>query len=118
MRRNLEKELTAWKEQKDRYPLIIRGARQVGKSYLIENFAKENFRNSVVLNFEFQPHLKDLFKTMDPLEITNKIQLVLGVKVEEGNTLIFLDEIQECPEAIMSLRYFKEKMPRLHIIGG
>lgn len=118
MRRNLEKELISWKEQKDRYPLIIRGARQVGKSYLIETFAKENFKNSVVLNFEFQPHLKDLFKTLDPMEIINKIQLVLGVKIGEGDTLIFFDEIQECPEAIMSLRYFKEKMPHLHIIGA
>lgn len=118
MRRDIEKELLEWKDNKNRYPLLIRGARQVGKSYIVEFFAKDNFKNCVVLNFEFQPSLKQCFSTLDPREIINKIQLVLGLEIDENNTLLFLDEIQECPEAIMSLRYFKEKMPKMPVIGA
>lgn len=118
MKRDIEKELFSWKNQKERYPLIIRGARQVGKSYLVESFAKDNFQNSVVVNFEFQPQLKECFKSLAPLEIINRLQLVLGVRIDKENTLLFLDEIQECPEAIVSLRYFKEKMPDLPVIGA
>ncbi|MEW6041131.1 MAG: AAA family ATPase [Elusimicrobiota bacterium] len=118
MRRDIEKELISWKSQKERYPLIIRGARQVGKSYLVETFGKNHFTGSVVVNFEFQPQLKDVFKTLDPHEIINKLQLILGVQIREDNTLLFLDEIQECPQAIMSLRYFREKMPNLAVISA
>lgn len=118
MRRDIEKELILWKSQEDRYPLIIRGARQVGKSYLVENFGKAHFQNSVVVNFEFQPQLKDVFQSLDPSEIINKLRLILGVQIKEGDTLLFLDEIQECPQAIMSLRYFKEKMPNLAVISA
>ncbi|MFH1684342.1 MAG: AAA family ATPase [Candidatus Margulisiibacteriota bacterium] len=118
MRRDMEKELLLWKDQKDRYPLIIRGARQVGKSYLIENFGKDNYQNSVVVNFEFQPQLKDCFQSLDPAEIINKLQLLLGVQIKEESTLLFFDEIQECPPAIMSLRYFREKMPRLAVVAA
>jgi predicted AAA+ superfamily ATPase len=118
MRRDIEKELISWKSKKERYPLIIRGARQVGKSYLVETFGKTQFQNSVVVNLEFQPQLKDCFKSLDPFEIINKLQLLLGVQIKEDNTLLFLDEIQECPQAIMSLRYFKEKMPKLSVIAA
>jgi predicted AAA+ superfamily ATPase len=118
MRRDIEKELISWKLQKGRYPLIIRGARQVGKSYLVETFGRTHFQNSVVVNLEFQPQLKDCFKSLDPSEIINKLQLLLGVEIKEDNTLLFLDEIQECPQAIMALRYFKEKMPKLSVIAA
>jgi len=118
MRRDIEKELILWKAQKEKYPLIIRGARQVGKSYLVETFGKTHFQNNVIVNLEFQPQLKDCFKSLDPSEIINKLQLILGVQIKEDNTLLFLDEIQECPQAIMALRYFKEKMPKLSIIAA
>lgn len=118
MRRDIEKELISWKSQKGRYPLIVRGARQVGKSYLVEAFGKTHFQNNVVVNFEFRPQLKDCFQSLDPSEIINKLQLILGVRIKEGSTLLFLDEIQECPQAIMSLRYFKEKMPKLAVIAA
>ena len=118
MRRDIEKDLILWKNHKERYPLIVRGARQVGKSYIIESFAKDNFENSVVVNFEFQPQLKECFKTLDPIEIINRLQLFFGVQINKEKTLLFLDEIQECPEAIASLRYFKEKMPGMPVIGA
>src|SRR3990172_6436567 len=76
MRRDIEKELISWKSQKGRYPLIVRGARQVGKSYLVEAFGKTHFQNNVVVNFEFQPQLKDCFQSFDPSEIVNKLQLI------------------------------------------
>ncbi|MEW6089228.1 MAG: AAA family ATPase [bacterium] len=118
MKRDIEKELYFWKNQKDRMPLLVRGARQVGKSYVIENFGKRAFKNLVVVNFEFQPELKQCFTTLDPIDIINKLQLIMGVNIEEENTLLFLDEIQECPDAIMALRYFKEKKERIAVIGA
>jgi len=118
MRRDIEKDLILWKSQKERYPLIVRGARQVGKSYLVEAFGKNHFQNTVVVNFEFQPQLKECFKSLDPFEIVNKLQLLLGVQIKEENTLLFFDEIQECPQAIVSLRYFKEKMPKLAVVAA
>ncbi|MFH1386986.1 MAG: AAA family ATPase [bacterium] len=118
MRRSINNELNKWKNQVERYPLIIRGARQVGKSYLIENFGRENFNNLVDLNFELQPNLKECFTSLEPKDIINKLQLVLNTKIEEKETLLFLDEIQECPAAISSLRYFKEKLPGLALIAA
>ena len=118
MKRDLERELFNWKEHKDRPLLLLRGARQVGKSYIVEEFGKRAFKNLVVVNFEFRPELKQCFTTLDPIEIINKLQLLMGVTIEAETTLLFLDEIQECPNAIMSLRYFKEKYSRLAVIGA
>ncbi len=118
MKRDLEKDLFNWKECKDRMPLLLRGARQVGKSYTVEEFGRKAFKNTVIINFEFRPELKQCFTTFDPVEIINKLQLLMGENIEVEKTLLFLDEIQECPNAIMSLRYFKEKYDRLAIIGA
>ena len=118
MKRDLERDLFNWKEQKDRLPLLLRGARQVGKSYVVEEFGKKTFKNIVTVNFEFRPELKQCFTTFDPIEIINKLRLLMGENIEAEKTLLFLDEIQECPNAIMALRYFKEKHARLAVIGA
>ncbi|MDP3041936.1 MAG: AAA family ATPase [Candidatus Omnitrophota bacterium] len=118
MKRDLEKDLFNWKERKDRLPLLLRGARQVGKSYIVEEFGKKTFKNIVIVNFEFRPELKQCFTTFDPVEIVNKLQLLMGEAIETEKTLLFLDEIQECPNAIMALRYFKEKYNKLAVIGA
>ena len=118
MRRDLEKDLFDWKGSKDRLPLLLRGARQVGKSYIVEEFGKKAFKNIVIVNFEFRPELKQCFTTFDPIEIINKLQLLTGENIEAEKTLLFLDEIQECPNAIMALWYFKEKSARLAVIGA
>ena len=118
MRRDLEKDLFDWKGSKDRLPLLLRGARQVGKSYIVEEFGKKAFKNIVIVNFEFRPELKQCFTTFDPIEIINKLQLLTGENIEAEKTLLFLDEIQECPNAITALRYFKEKSARLAVIGA
>lgn len=107
-----------WKNQSNRSPLILRGARQVGKSYLVENFGKNHFRNTVTVNFELRPELKTCFDSFDVLEILNKLELMLGTTLTESDTLLFLDEIQECPKAISALRYFKENKPKQAIIAA
>ena len=118
MKRFLEKDLIAWKKSPEHLPLILRGARQVGKSYLIESFGKTFFDEVLIIDFERYPHLKKCFVTPDAKEIAQKIEMALQKKIVPGKTLLFLDEIQECPEALTSLRYFKELMPQLHVIAA
>lgn len=118
MQRSIEEELNRWKVEPLRMPLLIRGARQVGKSFTIEKFGKENFEQTVTVNFELKPDLRDCFRDLDPKKIIREIELVLNVQIRAGTTLLFLDEIQYCPDAIASLRYFKELMSDLHVIAA
>ncbi|MCB1114988.1 MAG: ATP-binding protein [Chlamydiia bacterium] len=118
MQRKIEEELKKWKAQERRLPLIIRGARQVGKSYTIEKFGKECFDTLVTVDFEFEPQFCHCFESFDPKKIVNRLELQTGQAIIPGKTLLFLDEIQQCPRAIMALRYFKEKMPELHVIAA
>jgi len=118
LKRDIEKDLKQWKLETNRLPLLLRGARQTGKTYIIEKFGNENFKNIVTVNFEFQREISRCFEKLDPADIINNLQLILNVNIIPGETLLFLDEIQECPDAIMSLRYFREKMPDLHVIGA
>lgn len=118
MERNIELALYRWKDATTRLPVILRGARQVGKSYTIEKFGKEAFSNVVIANFEFNPKLSSAFETLDPIDIVGKLEAFTKMPIVPGKTLLFLDEIQECPEAILALRYFKEKMPTLHVIAA
>ncbi|GAB5411673.1 MAG: ATP-binding protein [Chlamydiales bacterium] len=118
MQRLIEKTLLEWKESKSRLPLLMRGARQVGKTYVVEKFGKEAFSSFVSVNFEAEPQAIACFDSLDPEEILMKLQTVTGQEIRPGKTLLFLDEIQSCPKAILALRYFKEKLPALHIIGA
>lgn len=118
MERNIEKELLGWKNSLERSPLIIRGARQVGKSYTVESFGKANFANTVVANFEEKPYLTTCFESLEIPGIIGKLSNLLGVTIVPGETLLFLDEIQNCIPALKSLRYFKEKLPSLHVIAA
>lgn len=118
LKRNIYQTLLSWKKDKNRRPLLLRGARQVGKTFIINTFGNNEFNSFVTLNFERNPEYKDIFTTYNPFEIIEKIILFIGKKIERGKTLVFFDEIQECPQAIMSLRYFYEEMPNLHIIGA
>lgn len=90
----------------------------MGKSYIVEKFGKENFENQIVVNFEEHPEYKRCFDTLIPLQIINSLELITGISIQSGKTLLFLDEIQECPQAITALRYFKEQMRDLHVIGA
>lgn len=118
MKRDIYQSLKEWKESNTRRPLLLRGARQTGKTFIVQRFGQEEFEHTIYINFERNPEYKTIFNTFVPIEITEKIILFTAQKPEAGKTLLFLDEIQECPEAIVSLRYFYEEMPGLHIIGA
>jgi predicted AAA+ superfamily ATPase len=118
MKRDIYQTLKEWKDSKNRRPLLIRGARQTGKTYIIQEFGTREFEKLIYINFERNPEYKDIFKTNVPVDIIEKIILYSSQKPESGKTLLFIDEIQECPSAIISLRYFFEEMPQLHIIGA
>lgn len=118
MERDVYKYLCVWKKEQGRRPLLVRGARQTGKTYLINEFGKREYRSIITLNFERNPEYKDIFNTYDPLEILEKISLYTGKKTEPDKTLLFFDEIQECPRAITSLRYFYEEKPNIHIVAA
>ena len=107
-----------WKDNPMRKPLLLRGARQVGKSSAVRHFGKE-FQFFAEVNFERHKTVKTFFQgDIDIRLIVQKIAIYINVPIEEGKTLLFLDEIQECPEAIMALRFFKEDYPGLHVIAA
>lgn len=99
-------------------PILLRGARQVGKTYAVEKFGNESFKRFVAVNFEFQKKYLTCFDSLDPIDIIERIESIANTRIIPGETLLFLDEIQECPRAILALRYFKEKMPNLHVIAA
>jgi predicted AAA+ superfamily ATPase len=116
--RTLEQYLLKWSSSSSRKPLLLRGARQVGKSFLVETFAAKHFEHVISINFELSPEFKDCFLNLDPTSICAAISVLQPKPITPGKTLLFLDEIQDAPRAIQSLRYFKEKMPELHVIGA
>ena len=118
MKRKIDPILKQWKDSRVRQPLLIRGARQVGKTYSVTVFGKREFENIVTVNFEEQPELSRCFSDFDPKGIIDRLSILTRMIISPGRTLLFLDEIQECPKAITSLRYFLEKLPELHVIGA
>ena len=118
IKRNIDKVLLSWKTDTDRKPLLIRGARQVGKSSTIEHFGA-HFESLITVNFEKNKKLITLFDgDLDVKEICLKLSVQFKKPIVPGKTLLFFDEIQSCPNAIMSLRYFYEDYPELHIIAA
>ena len=118
MRRILEYYLQIWRREAARKSLLIRGARQVGKTFTIRKFA-ENFENLVEVNFERNPHLATLFdRDLDPHRIARDLAMALGVRIVPGRTLLFLDEVQQVPRVVTALRYFHEDMPELHVVAA
>lgn len=110
--------LEQWAKRKDHKPMLLRGARQVGKSTAVRHLG-ENFDSFVEINFEKQPEYKMVFKgNLVVSRIISEISAMCAISITPGKTLLFLDEIQECQEAIMSLRFFREDMPDLHVIAA
>ena len=118
MKRFAEEKLKRWYGKKQRKPLIIRGARQVGKSTLVRNFAQDNQLNLVEVNLERAPLLDELFKTNETRRILLELESLASQNITDQNTLLFLDEIQATPSAIAALRYLSEDRPRLAIIAA
>lgn len=117
-RRIIDRYLSEWASQDVHKPVLLRGARQVGKSTAVRHLG-ENFKTYVEINFEKHPEYKALFRDgLDVRQIVPQIAAMCGIPVKAGSTLLFLDEIQSCPEAIMSLRFFREDMPDLHVIAA
>ncbi len=120
MHREKLKDLLVWKDKKNRKPLIVNGARQVGKSWLIKHFGSTYFEGKLLLvNLEKNKDLHVIFKTnLDVKRIVFELSLVLNHSIDIGKDLLFFDEIQTCPEALGSLRYFYEDLPELHVIAA
>lgn len=116
--RLIDKHLSEWASRSTHKPILLRGARQVGKSTAVRNLGKQ-FANYVEINLEREPQYKAVFQQdLNVLRIIPELSAMAGQRIEAGKTLLFIDEIQECPEAIMSLRFFKEDMPNLHVIAA
>lgn len=110
--------LLDWKNRPVHKPILLRGARQVGKSWTVRHLG-ETFPRFVEINFERNPEFKNLFRpNLDVERVVRELSVLIGQTIIPGETLLFMDEIQECAEAIMSLRFFKEDMPGLHVIGA
>ncbi len=119
MKRQIESKLQRWKETDARKPLILNGARQIGKTYSLIEIGKTNFRNLIYINFEAQPDYKRIFdRDVEPLRILQEINMLLGTSIKAGQDLLFFDEIQECPRALTSLKYFCETLPDLHVCAA
>ncbi len=119
MKRDAYHKLLVWKESRQRKPLLIQGARQVGKTYLVRLFGQSEYKYFWYFNFEQSPHLKSIFAdSLNPKQIIENLGFFIGQKIISTNTLIFFDEIQIAPEAITSLKYFQENAPDFHIIAA
>jgi len=110
--------LDNWLKDRNRKPLVIRGARQVGKSTLVQLFAKEHGKDLLDVNLERYPELSDIFNTKDPDHIIQQIEFLPEMQPVNQNSLLFLDEIQSVPEAIPALRYFYEDKPTLPVLSA
>lgn len=119
MKRIVEKKLENWKLLDRRKPLLVRGARQVGKTFSIKKFGKELFGSLATVDLERNRKWHKIFNDdLNPQRILAELEIVLGQKIIPGETLLFLDEIQACPRAIMALRYFYEEFPELHVAAA
>lgn len=116
MYRKIEQDLLKWK-QNSKMPLMLIGARQTGKTYILEKFAKENFKNYIYINLEKEKDISEIFdETIDPTEIIQKIEILKKINFDVDDTLLFLDEIQVNENAITSLKYFCESEKNYKIV--
>ena len=119
MNRNAMEELKRWQHDSERKPMVLRGARQVGKTWLMKEFGKKCYNHFVYFNFDEEDELKSVFeKNKNPVRIIELLSMISGSKIQPGKTLIIFDEIQECPEALNALKYFKEKANDYHVIAA
>ena len=111
--------LINWKSSEDRKPMVLKGARQVGKTWLMKEFGESCYNSSVYFNFDEEDQLKSIFETnKNPHRIIELLSMIAEEKIIPGETLIIFDEIQECPEALNALKYFKEKANEYHVIAA
>ena len=117
--RDIINQFKAWKEAPDRKPILLKGARQIGKTWAMETFGKECFNYCVKFDFDRHPELKSVFQvSKDPQRLIKELTLYCDQPIIAGETLMIFDEIQECEEALNSLKYFREEAPQYHIIAA
>lgn len=111
--------LVAWKSSDERKPMVLKGARQVGKTWLMKEFGRNYYKSFVYFNFDEEDELKSIFETnKNPQRIIELLSMIAGEKIYPLDTLIIFDEVQECPEALNALKYFKEKANEYHVIAA
>lgn len=119
LRRNAIEQLKRWKSSEERKPMVLKGARQVGKTWLMKEFGRSCYNSYAYFNFDEEEDLKSIFETnKNPQRIIDLLSMITDVKIEPEKTLIIFDEVQECPEALNSLKYFKEKAGEYHVIAA
>ncbi len=119
MKRNVIQDLISWKASEERKPMVLKGARQVGKTWLMKKFGQSCYHSFVYFNFDEEDELQSIFETnKNPQRIIELLSMIAGEKILPGETLIIFDEIQECPEALNALKYFKEKANDYHVIAA
>lgn len=119
MKRSTIQDLIDWKSSEDRKPMVLKGARQVGKTWLMKEFGRNCYDSFVYFNFDEEDELKSIFETnKNPHRIIELLSMIAGEKILPGKTLLILDEIQECPEALNTLKYFREKANDYHVIAA
>lgn len=119
MKRNAIQDLIAWKDSEDRKPMVLKGARQVGKTWLMKEFGQNFYDSYAYFNFDEEDELNSIFQAnKNPHRIIELLSLISGKKILPGKTLIIFDEIQECPEALNALKYFKERANEYHVISA
>jgi len=119
MERSALHALEEWKNSPNRKPLLIYGARQVGKTWLMKQFGKNEFKNTVYVNFEKEIQLRSLFEQdYQPTRIIKALETYFGKDIKPGETLVVFDEIQEAKGALTSLKYFNEELSEQHVIGA
>lgn len=119
MRRNAVQDLLRWKASDERKPLVLKGARQTGKTWLMKEFGRTYYEGCVYFNFDEEDELKSIFQSnKNPRRIIELLSLIAGQRIVPGQTLIIFDEIQECPEALNALKYFRENANDYHVIAA
>lgn len=119
MRRTAMEKLVAWKSSDERKPMVLKGARQVGKTWLMKEFGKNYYKSFVYFNFDEEDELKSIFETnKNPQRIIELLSMIAGEKIHPLDTLVIFDEVQECPEALNALKYFKEKANEYHVVAA
>lgn len=119
MKRNAMDALITWKNDEERKPMVLRGARQVGKTWIMKEFGQNYYENYVYFNFDEEEALKSIFEiNKNPQRIVELLSMIAGEKIHPKTTLIIFDEIQECPAALNALKYFKEKANDYHVIAA
>ncbi len=119
MERKIEEYFSSWKKSPGRMPLMVVGARQVGKTYSILSFGNNNYSNVAYFNFESNTELQHIFqRDLNPARIVQELSILAGKTISPNNTLIFFDEIQSCEQALTSLKYFNEDASEFHVIAA